>query len=355
MLVILGFLLFKTRMVLGQNTFHLQPHIGVRFRDDKLPSFNTTDKKVPISLLKVGIRFSSNRCPIFVEASTALFLEPTFDYSFNTSIIGKRVIQNYDIALIRRKSIYGIGFVDSKVENPAVILFGGFRHYRGAGLFYRRNSGPLSVEIRSELIFKPAFSGLAPTNGNFAFDCLYNFGGKKSEDGRESVATRSFWLSATIGSRFFRNKSNSIVLSGEETPKIGISPAFGIDVLFRKWPIGLSVEKDFWVSINGGHPVRNFKGFIANTGFGLKWHHFLKNGRHLRIGVSYLITRDIELQEVMPIQPTKIYQIHGIGTSVSYEIFPRTELEFRNNFPFDGRKPFEARLMTLGLFYRLKT
>jgi hypothetical protein len=352
---ILFFLLFNNAIGFSQKEIKLQGFCGVRVRDNKNPSFNVTSKTIPITMFRGGARVIKNQFPVFIETSVSLFIEPMYDFAFGTSLSGKRVIYNYDIGWKYRKSVFGGGYVKSKYENPAIIAIFPFsiRNYYGAHLFYRRHSGNLSLELRSELIFKPSFAGIVPYDGNYVFDCLYHFNYTKNKENNEIIHPY-FWLTAKLGSRFFWNKSNSIVLSGEATPKVGIAPAFGIDILYKKFPIGLSFEKDIWVSINGGHPVRNFKGFIANTAFGLKWNEKLSNSHYFRVGLHYIITRDLELEEVKPNSIQTIYDIHGIGLSISYELFNKTEIEFRNNFPLDGRKLFEPRLITIGLFYQLQ-
>lgn len=211
----------------------------------------------------------------------------------------------------------------------------------------------LDIELRTKLQYTPGFAGLVGLN-NYSLLFLYRIGAKRTATSELKFLT----VNGIIGARSFLH--NIDLIPGEEFNKsIGIAPALGIELLFNPIHLSLNLEKDWWLSFNAGSPYRDLRGRIYNSSIGIKYHHLLKNGRHLRFGLGRSWIEDSEIiLENLSASPDYLnelgnFEVKGIGVTFSYEILPHTDLEVKTLLPTIGEKIFENRSRTsLGIFYR---
>ena len=223
------------------------------------------------------------------------------------------------------------------------------RHPQGINLFISKALGPTDIEFHMETAYAPYFAGFLPGDGLYSVKLMHRFD-KNWKSSKPDRLARNFSIDPIVGSRFFINRSNNILLS-EVPPKIGVVPTIGFELRKTGFPISMVLEKDLWLSFNGGSPTRDVRAHHTNTGLGLKHTQKIKNGRKLEFTLSYILSID---SESMQANTEKYYHNRGIGMSVGYEAFSNTFIEFRNIYPLRGRQPFDARLITLGLFHHLQ-
>ena len=227
-------------------------------------------------------------------------------------------------------------------DNRNFYAFGGPELGEFWGLLYSYHRSLNGVDIgfstRTNLYIAgniPDFSALGLQDHNIHL--TYRLSQKERERRQEAGVYRDAWeVSGLAGMRVFRVTGHR-VFPGEKFSPIGLSAALGLEFLWKKHNLSFNLERDAWISFNAGSPVREVKGYISSTLFGLKWHHAFRNERTLRLGLGYSLIRDIEKQALLTVEDHNGAlgrdQVKGLGASAAYEVFPKTDLELKHTFP----------------------
>ncbi len=334
---------------------HLRFVMGTRIVDQVGHGAKTSAPIRPTFKPVLGLELFSQK-PVFIyfHADGALYPYYTI-LDKGVEVSGKDF--QYDLGVGYRLEHFsiGIGHFWERIENNGAYIWSTIpydnkqRHPQGINLFISKALGPTDIELHMETVYAPSFTGFLPGSGLYSLKLLHRFD-KNWKSSKPDRLARNFSIDPIVGSRFFINRSNNILLA-EVPPKIGVVPTIGFELRKTGFPISMVLEKDLWLSFNGGSPTRDIRAINSNTGLGLKHTQKIKNGRKLEFSLAYILSVDSEV-----IQETKgkYYYNRGIGMSVGYEAFSNTFIEFRNIYPLRGRQPFDARLITLGLFHHLQ-
>jgi hypothetical protein len=246
----------------------------------------------------------------------------------------------------------GLGHYWSRVEN--------INHHENPGAYVSRAKGIqllfatrlawIDVEFRSKVQYSPDFSAVLSPNNSICF--------KASLTKVDSSHQNKLIINGLIGSRIFINDSE--VLPGEDfNTTISLAPLLGLEVMFNPIKTSLNLEKDWWITLNGGSPNRDVKTYVASVLIGLRHHFQLKNSKHLRVGLGASYIEDLEIKRnssSIPVQDrdkVKNWQVKGLGISLSYELFNNCDLELKTTLPFIGEEIFERISRTsVGIIYR---
>ncbi|HMQ45881.1 MAG TPA: hypothetical protein PKA00_02985 [Saprospiraceae bacterium] len=251
-----------------------------------------------------------------------------------------------------------LGYYLMRLDNALVYEFGSFvvQDYQGIEVGIAKQFDWLNVELRTKVSFDPIFGAIFGWE-MYSLIVSYRFERLQHE---ESALAKHFQLNAVVGTRFFPIKGVA-VFANEEFGKIGIAPSIGIELLHKRSGFSLNVEKDIWISLNGGSSFREVKGQINSSLIGIKYHAQLKNQKHIRVGVGYSLIRDLDkiallkIDAPFPVNKFANYQVKGIGVSLSYELIKKTDIEFKHTFPILSiNEPlFNPIRFSGGILYRL--
>jgi hypothetical protein len=210
----------------------------------------------------------------------------------------------------------------------------------------------IELGLRSQI--QPSFNVL--DRDYITLGIFYN--GQKAS----SKPLRKLAVNALIGARFFSTQ-NIELLPREVLYKVGVAPMVGLEIRHKKSSLSLNLERDWWLSLNGGSPARDVKGYINTSFVGLGYHYRLPNERFLRVkvGGSFILDYNRILNEAPVSDPNLVrpyiyYQAKGIGAAISYEILPKTDIEIRHTFTTIGLKdegPFDIRRLSAGIVFRV--
>jgi len=362
------FLLLILNQSIGQGFFKnlkIHPVIGVRNHTNGLPNIRPGGPSILITAPVLGVDITSKNSPIFfsiqkdwnMEFVPHTDLSQTLGYSIgqywteNNFLLRYQFNQNYGV---------GLGYYFMHRENDGNHSFGDrvVRTWQGLLLSISKQINWLTIEARTKVTLKPNFGALGEAQHSLVF--AYRFGQEGDEAETESKFNQHFQLNAVLGTRFFPI-SGVKVLKNEKFGAIGIAPTIGIELLYKKYNLSFNIEKDVWLSVNGGSARREVKGYIASTLIGLKYHALLKNERHIRVGLGYSLIRDLDkmalLTDPSPYNQKglSIYQVKGIGASVSYELFSNADVELKHTFPIRSldEKLFNPIRFSAGVLYRI--
>ncbi|MCY7330328.1 MAG: hypothetical protein LH618_17385 [Saprospiraceae bacterium] len=105
---------------------------------------------------------------------------------------------------------------------------------------------------------------------------------------------------------------------------------FNLELSVKKINTSLNLERDMWVSANGGSFQRELKGLVVNSIVGVRYHWKLKNEKRLRFGLYH-------------------YNIRAISASVA----KRWDVEIRHIKPYRGETGYNAQRTSVGIIHRL--
>jgi hypothetical protein len=343
------------------NGLHLMPVVGFRLHNNGGESVSPAGPRKILTSPVLGLELSHSKLPI------------SFGYQRESNLAFWNYVPGYDEAWsshqtweedqlqmywrIKHFSL-GVGHYWKKRENSGNHEIPGFfiLKRKGVQLSFVYPTKWIDIEFRTKIQYDPDFAAIGNAMHSILF--LYRIG--KREEG-EHESPPIITVNGIIGARVFRPEIK--LIPGEEFNKpFGIAPGLGLEFLFEKINISMNLEKDWWLYLNGGSPTRDVRGLIFNSFIGAKYHHELKNGRHIRFGLggSWIEDNDAKLKNVT-LTPTpeqqKLgnFQVKGIGASLSYEILPNTDVELKTTIPIVAfqEKAFESTSRTsLGIFYR---
>lgn len=360
--ILLSLFLFMECIVLAQekgNNFSINPIIGTRIHNNRQEDVSFAGPAQYLTTGVLGLEVIHKKYPFGITYQK--------DYNqFFRAHIGGEYYEPWSLKEIWEEDqiqVYwylkhfslGLGHYWKRIENELAHWAPGafVTKRKGIQLSISYPTHWLDIELRTKLQYDPDFAGLVGLN-HYSLLFLYRIGKKRTATPELKFLT----VNGIIGARSFLHNIN--LIPGEEfNTSLGIAPALGIEFLFHPINLSLNLEKDWWLSFNAGSPRRDVKGLIFNSFIGIKYHHQLKNGRHLRFGLgrSWIEDNEIKLENVGA-DPDYInrlgnFEVKGIGVSFSYEILPHTDLEVKTTIPTIGEKIFENRSRTsLGLFYR---
>lgn len=362
------FLLFIINQLLGQNFFkdlRIYPVIGIRSHTNGLPNLRPGGKPLLITAPLIGFEISAENSPISlsiqkdwnVEYVPHTDLSQTLGYSINQYWRENNFLLNYEFSQDYR---VGAGYYFMRRENSLNQDLGNsvVRDYQGLLLSVSKRLDWLMIELRTKVTLKPSFGALGSAQHSLVFS--YHFKKEREVETTESKFDKHFQLNAVLGTRFFPI-SGVKVLRNEKFGAVGIAPTLGIELLYKKYNLSFNIEKDVWLSLNGGSSRREIKGHIASTLIGVKYHPILKNERHIRIGVGYSLIRDLDKMALITdpspynLKGLEIYQVKGIGASLSYELFSNADVELKHTFPIRSldEKLLNPIRFSAGIIYRI--
>lgn len=246
----------------------------------------------------------------------------------------------------------GMGHYWEKKENTLTRLPARLR--KGVQISLSYPSQWLDIELRTSVQYDDYFAALFGSS-LYSVSFLYRIGTQPKEFNKIDFLT----INGIIGARAFPITIKPIYDEKFNKP-FGIALGLGVEFLVNRINLSLNFEKDWWLSFNAGSKYRDLKGLIYSSFAGIKYHHLLKNGRHLRYGFggSWIEDNENKIKNITP-NPTpeqlKLgnFQVKGFGVSVSYEILPNTDIELKTTLPLQGEDIFENPSRTsIGLFYR---
>ncbi|HRD81873.1 MAG TPA: hypothetical protein PLL53_14010 [Saprospiraceae bacterium] len=340
----------------------IRPVIGARNHTDGWVGFRTSGPRYVISSVLLGVDISLDSLPI----SMAFHRDWSNEYFdvFTMRELGisqkQTWIENHLLFKYRmkKKNAIGIGYYHMKRENIAHHTFNSNRDNKGLLLSYSQKLDWLSIELRNKISLQPIF-GFIVDDVLYSIVMTYTIHDPTNEKDENHKAKSKIAVNGLLGTRFFSTKGMTII-PNEDFDKIGISPTIGIEILDRKSNFSLNLEKDIWISLNGGSPFREVKGYLNSTFIGIKYHLALKNERHIRMGLGYSMIRDLDKTRYLVIpSPYNTdglvnYQVKGIGVTASYELFKNTDIELKHTFPIRSlNEPlFNPTRFSAGIIYR---
>lgn len=341
--------------------FYIKPVVGLNLHSDQLEELAINKPLKILTSGLFGIEIGHRQFPLSFRYQRLHYQRVRVN--LDSELLGNYNIrstwENEEIGLFYRlkKITLGLSHYWKKRENVVSHGFTGVYFRKGFNISVSYPVEWINVELRTQLQYDDTFAALVGS-ANYSLSFLYSFN-KDKKLGQQSNFVQ---LNAVTGVRFF---PINIELLGNElfSKPFGIAPQLGLEFLFSKYNMSLNLEKDWWLSFNGGSNIRDIKGLIYNTFVGLKYHQQLKNTRHIRYGFGGSWTEDGEYQ--FPNIPPKHldkdgellglsnYQIKGFAVSVSYEILQNIDIELKTILPTAGEYLFDnVSRNSLGLIYR---
>lgn len=360
------FFLLLCHTVSGQNLFkntRIRPVIGNRNYTDGLVGLRPASSPYIIGSLLIGADISFCHLPVGISIHRDwsidyfdVFSMQELGISLKQTWIENHLLFKYQI---KKDNAIGIGYYHMKRENLVHHTLGrSNRDYKGILLSFSQKLDWLSIELRNKISLTPSF-GFLVDNALYSLAFTYTIHAPTNEKDENHKAKSKIAVNGLLGTRFFSTKGMTII-PNEDFDKTGISPTIGIEILDRKSNFSLNLEKDIWISLNGGSPYREVKGYLNSTFIGIKYHLALKNERHIRIGLGYSMIRDLDKTRYLVIpSPYNTdglvnYQVKGIGVTASYELFKNTDIELKHTFPIRSlNEPlFNPTRFSAGIIYR---
>lgn len=341
-----------------ENALELSPLIGFRLHTNGLPGLRTGAPPRLITAPMFGMNISLKDKPFSLSIEKDWNLKLNSYEATSLGNIGQYWTETRALLNYRLKNFdFNLGYFYMERENSNHFELGDFvvRNYQGLLLGIHKEFDWLGVGLRTRITLDPFFDALVGIE-NYNLILSYRFG--KDNYGRKqtSIFDNKFQLRVNIGMRFFPVKGIE-VLTNETFPRIGISPTLGGELLHVKTGLSFNVEKDIWVSLNGGSPQREVKGYIVSTLIGGKYHVELKNTRYLRLGLGYSLILDLDKMTIKNTGDFSNYHVKGLGASVSYELIPNTDIELKHTFSIksiDDESLFSPIRFSGGIIYRIQ-
>ncbi|MBK6902839.1 MAG: hypothetical protein IPH04_08510 [Saprospirales bacterium] len=334
--------------------------IGIMLHDNGEPEFSPGGPPKILTTSVFGIEVGKRDFPMRISLQRGYnltffnYLGKQFDEEWNVDEILEEDQVNFYWGL--KYFSIGLGHYWKRRENALKHMIPGFfvEQRKGVQISISYPAQWLDIELRAKLQYAPNFAGIVG-GSNYSLLFIYRIGAKKEEFNNMGFLT----LNGVIGARAF--PINIKLIPGEKFNKpFGVAPGLGVEFLVNNLNLSLNLEKDWWLSFNGGSPSRDIKGLIYSTFVGVKYHHLLKTGRHLRFGFggSWIEDNENKFENITPNPSPEVlklgyYQVKGFGISVSYEVLPNTDIELKTTLPLLGEDIFENSSRTsIGLFYR---
>lgn len=341
----------------------ISPVVGARIHSNGLPvGLAPGGEPQAMTAPMIGFEISTSKIPVSlsIQKDWDFIVVPYNDLTEFSHTVGETWTQNsllFNYSFNNNFRI-SLGCYLMRRENALNHEFGSSvtRDYKGLLLGISRQIDWLTIGIRSKINLSPHFDAGV---GWALYSLVLSYRFEKLDD-KDSAFRKHFLLSATLGARFFPIR-NIQVLPNEEFGKIGIAPTLGIELLHRKSGLSFNIERDFWISLNGGSSLREVKGLINSTFVGFRYHHLFENGHHIRVGLGYSFIRDLDRMALL-IENSQYkldglfnYQVKGIGLALSFELFENADVEVKHTIPIRsiGEKTFNPLRFSLGVIYRL--
>lgn len=340
---------------------YLKPVFGVNLHTDVLEEIRIGKPPKVLSSALFGIEIGHKHLPLSIRYQRLHYqrLQANIDRYFLGNYDIRNTWENDEIGLFYnlKKVSLGLSHYWKKRENSLNHSFASVFIRKGFNVSISYPVEWFDVVLRSQIQYYPVFAALVGIE-SYSLSFLYKF----DKDRKLKHQLNFMHLNAVVGARFF---PLNIQLIGKErlVKPFGIAPQLGLEFLFDKYNMSVNLEKDWWLSFNGGSQNRDIKGLIYNTFVGIKYHQQLKNLRHIRYGFGGSWTEDGDYQ--FPNSPPKNrnrngemfifsnYQVKGFAASISYEILPNTDIELKTMLPIAGETVFANKTRTsIGIIYR---
>lgn len=338
--------------------FSLHPIIGFRLHNDGGESVSPAGRRKLITSPVLGLEIAHGKFPLSISYQKDLSMVywnyvPGFDDIW--PVVGTWQEDQVQLYWAFEHFHIGLGHYWKKRESATNYFYpDAIFQQRGMQFSLVYPTHWVDIEFRSKMQYAPDFAALGLPMQSVLF--LYKIGRKPDS---KSGKHRNITVNGLVGARMFI--PDIALLPGENfNMPFSAAPGLGLEFMFHKANLSLSFEKDWWLYLNGGSTTRTTRGLIFNSSLNLRYHHALKNERHLRFGLGWIWIEDNDSKlKLVTLTPTaeqqKLinFQVKGISLSISYEILPRTDVELRTVIPTIGERPFESTSRTsLGLFYR---
>ncbi len=250
----------------------------------------------------------------------------------------------------------GLGHYWKKIEDYGNYLFPGLLvdKFNGVQACYYIPVDKFRFEYRFKVLYSPDFALLGLERHNVYILYPIKDEARKGEEISKNDRL-NLRILAGVRSSILPNIN---LLPGENDARIGVFPTLGMEAYFTKLRFSINYERDWWVGLNFGSPVRTVRGTINTTQLGGRYHFKLPNEKFLRTGVNFSFVSDTYIRKNIDFNIDKNkrfyhYQVKGIGFTLSYEFLNNLDLELRQILPLSRiAQPEDNRLFSIGLMYR---
>ncbi len=291
----------------------------------------------------IGIQLAFDSTKWNLSYRQNIFTGGLFVEEKEPTIRGFTSIHSLDLSYQFKKCNLGIGYFSSRDKSINALLGIDFRA-KGFAPFIQFPVGNLLLEGRLEIYTTPRIRVL--DEDVYSFAAIYHFN-KTNKNKLHSFKNLKVNLlgSARVFEITYPNKSFNIF------DAYGTAIGTGIEGVFKK--VGVSLEKDWWVSIIPDNFNINFaNGYICNTTYNAKYFHTVENNKVISISVGYtLITDGATLIKDIN-NGSSLRNRKGIASSIAYSLTPNINIELRNIFVTKGEKLFNHSRLSLGLVYK---
>lgn len=328
-------LFIYTNSIFGQ--VQIIPLIGTRTYADAYPDFRLGRKLYWITAPSLGVMVKHPNFPFSVslQKDWYLHLATLAENSAYKTALPEYYRELHAVAKYRLKNQVELGLGGFIQRRENVVNYGlgiPISDYRGLLLEAGFQLNFLQVALRSKVYLSPVFGALVGWE-DYNLVLTYALNNKSADN---KPVAKNINLHLTAGTRFFSlSKQKSIGL--EDFGPVGISPTLGLELYHQRLNLSLNVEKDVWLSINGGSPIRTIKNQINTVSYGIKYHLKLPNERYLRFGTGYSKIRELAKLADLPAsneyRKFDNYQVHGLGVTLSYQLFAQADVELKQVIP----------------------
>lgn len=345
--------------LLSQNKF-LKPKFDfsvgskLSMNQSEIPEFPRAFRINSSFLAAVDVNFEKIPFSIFYSYDYFIALQSSTSKQTNISSIYEKYTGHL-LALKYKKAnkYFGIGHYWQNAENwlnylyPFGTTYTKSRYITGI-IGFRNNK--IEIEYQPSVRYSPSFGGVDFEVHSINTRILLNSDNIKNKN--NAIDVRMY----ITGRLFILNQKPLI---GEHFSALGFSPGIGLSILFPKINTNLFIERDIWLSLNGGSFERPIKGFISNSIIGLKYSFNIRKDKFIRIGLgmTYITDHSTLYDTRNSIVTGSInrrrwyYNVKGISATVEYPIGKRLNFEFRHITPFVGEKKFQSERTSIGVNY----
>ncbi len=353
--------------VAQKHDFVLSPIIYTRIHNNQNPVVSSAAKGLLVNSFGVGLNLTYKRIPFSITltrdySSELVAYHESLDSFYIPFSITQTWAENHIMLYYRMKQIdIGVGYNFLRRENNNNFYYGDLvvKDYHGLWLAMSRSFQWLDIEFRTKITLTPTFAALGWSQHSIVLS--YKLGNTEREIRQtyQDSKDKNFVYRFILGGRCFPI-TNLRILENEDFGKVGIAPSLGLEVLWKKYGLSLNVDKDIWISLNGGSIKRDIKGMITSNFAGIKYHKLFKNNRNIRLGIGYSYIRDLDKIGLLTVDSPYInkgfsnFQVKGIAGTVSYEILKNTDIEIKHTFPIKsmGEDIFNPLRFSIGILWR---
>jgi hypothetical protein len=352
----------------SQNKFKINPIIGIRLHQldgHGYPSYKY--RQVATSPI-IGLEIKNEKNPIILSYRFNYLTELDNLRDSTISLRNESAVQaifrehQIDIYYIFKKKNnqekfrIGLGHLWEKKENIISYIFDNIpRSGKSVTLSVMIPTKWLKIEFKEKVEYQPDLAAFDKWKHSINF--LYDFEKNKNTEHKNLII--GFLMGLRAFPITYKNTGGF-----ERYDKIGISGQLGLEFYVPKFRTSFNIERDWWIALSGGNPIREIKGYITTSIVGLRYHHPLKNEKNIKIGIgaSY-ITDNEQMQAVKerllapgftpPDSDLFFYNLKGIALSLSYSITKHIDSEFRHTVVLKGEDKYSVMRSSLGIIYRL--